>query len=237
LGISVVVPVKDEGENIRMLAEEIYALVRSGGLVGLSEVLFVDDNSGDDTYAQIKLSSARFPFVKGLRLNGEGGKGAAIKAGIREAKGDILVTMDGDLQHSPRWIAGLVRPILEDGLDLVVAARADGNYSPYRRALSRAFSWMFNALFGLGLTTPNEGLKAFRRDLVSNLEVSANGFDFDIEFLVKAKRAGLRIGEVPIALRNRLHGSSKVRIIQVVPSFLCRMVRLWLDRGGRSASR
>lgn len=237
MGISVVVPMRDEGENVRPLADEIYEFIRGNDRMDFVEVIFVDDNSEDDTYDQIKLSSAKFPLIRAIRLNGEGGKGAAIKAGIREARGEIVVTMDGDLQHSPRWIPGLVRAITEDGLDLVVAARMDGNYSPYRRALSRAFSWILNALFGLRLTTPNEGFKAFRRSAVSKLNISANGFDFDIELLVKAKRAHLRIGEVPIILRSRLHGSSKVRTLEVIPLFLYRMVKLWLDREGRSASR
>ncbi|MEM2881738.1 MAG: glycosyltransferase family 2 protein [Candidatus Bathyarchaeia archaeon] len=237
MGISLVVPMRNEEENVRPLAEEIYEFIRINDLMDLTEVIFVDDNSEDDTYGQIKFSSTKFPFIRAIRLNGERGKGAAIKAGIREAKGDILVTMDGDLQHSPQWIPSLVRAIMEDGLDLVVAARIDGNYSPYRRVLSRAFSRIFGALFGLRLTTPNEGFKAFRRVSVSQLNISANDFDFDIELLVKAKRAGLKVGEVPILLRNRLHGSSKVRTLKVVPLFLYRMSRLWLDRGGRSASR
>ncbi|MEM3589440.1 MAG: glycosyltransferase family 2 protein [Candidatus Bathyarchaeia archaeon] len=237
MSISVIVPMRNEGENVRPLADEIYEFIRSNNLMTLTEVIFVDDNSEDDTYGQIKLSSAKFPLIKAIRLNGEGGKGAAIKAGIKEARGDILVTMDGDLQHSPQWIPSLVMRIMEDGLDLVVAARMYGSCSPYRRVLSRAFSWIFNALFGLRLTTPNEGFKAFRRVSVSQLNISANDFDFDIELLVKAKRAGLKIGEVPILLRTRLHGTSKVRTLKVVPLFLYRMVKLWLDLRRRSALR
>ncbi len=237
MSISVVVPMRNEGENVRPLADEIHEFIRSNYWMNLIEVIFVGDNSEDCTYEEIKPSSTKFPLIRAIRLNGEGGKGAAIKAGIRAAKGDIVVMMDGDLQHSPRWIPNIVRGITDDGLDLVVAARVDGNYSPYRRTLSRAFSGIFNALFGLRLTTPNEGFKAFRKDAISNLNVSANDFDFDIELLVKAKRADLRIGEVPIPLRSRLHGSSKVRMLKVIPLFIYRMVRLWLDRGGCSASR
>jgi glycosyltransferase involved in cell wall biosynthesis len=235
LRISIIIPMRDEGENVPPLAEEICEFINRNGWMGSAEVLFVDDNSEDDTYERIKSYSGRYPFIRAIRLNGMAGKGAAIKSGIWEAKGDVVVTMDGDMQHSPRLIPSLIKPIAEGGLDLVVAARVDGNYSPYRRILSKAFSWIFNALFGLRLTTPNEGFKAFRRDAISNLRVSANGFDFDIELLVKAKRMGLRIGEIPISLRNRLHGSSKVRTLKIIPLFLYRMAKLWLDREGQSA--
>jgi len=235
LRISVIIPMRNESANVPPIAEEICEFINRNGWMDSAEVLFVDDNSDDDTYERIKSYSEKYPFIRAIRLNGVSGKGAVIKSGIGVARGDVVVMMDGDMQHSPKLIPSLIKPITEGDLDLVVAARVDGGYSPYRKILSKAFSWMFNALFGLHLTTPNEGFKAFRRDAILNLCISANGFDFDIELLVKAKRMGLRIGEIPISLRSRLHGSSKVCTLKIIPLFLYRMAKLWPDRERRCA--
>lgn len=237
LSISVIIPVKNEGRNITVLASEICELAGNDAQLNIGQVIFVDDNSQDDTSEQIKLSSSRFSLVKGISLNGVEGKGAAIKAGIREAAGDIVVIMDGDLQHSPHWIGSLVKPIVENESDVVVAARGGENYSLYRRFLSKIFSRIFNTLFKLDLSSPNEGFKAFRRVDALSLEVNANGFDFDIEFLVRANRAQLKISETPIVLRKRLYGCSKVYTSKVAASFLYRMMRLWLEQKKSSVLR
>nr|MDO8135777.1 hypothetical protein [Candidatus Njordarchaeum guaymaensis] len=117
--------------------------------------------------------------------------------------------------------------------DIVVAARRDDNYSLYRKTLSRVNSWIFNHLFKFNLTTPNEGFKAIRKNVTENLDVKANGFDFDLEFLVKAKVAGLTVTETPVTLRKRRHGRSKVNTVKVALIFLGKMIALWLDQRER----
>ncbi len=89
---------------------------------------------------------------------------------------------------------------------------------------------MFNHLFQFNLATPNEGFKAIRKLAYEKLELNADGFDFDLELLVKAKAAGCRVSEVPITIRKRRYGKSKVRTIKVSLGFLNRMIRLWLGQ-------
>jgi len=88
-------------------------------------------------------------------------------------------------------------------------------------------------LFKFNLTTPNEGFKAIRKNVTENLDVKANGFDFDLEFLVKAKVAGFTITETPVTLRKRKHGRSKVNTVKVALIFLGKMIALWFDRRER----
>lgn len=233
LDISIIIPVKNEDENVAPLVSEIKQLIMSDNGSKIYEIFFVDDGSDDDTLKRVMECSAEFPIINVVSIHGLRGKGAAIKMGIKRSRGDVLVTMDGDLQHSPFQIERLIQPILKNEADIVVGARRHDNYSFYRKTLSRANSWVFNHLFKFNLTTPNEGFKAIRRDAIANLDVKANDFDFDLEFLVKARAAGLRTTEVPVTLRKRERGRSKVNTVKVALVFLRRMIALWLEQRKR----
>lgn len=233
LGISIIIPVKNESENVAPLVSELKQLTMNDNGFKIYEILFVDSESDDDTLERVMKCSAGFPMINAVSRCGLRGKGAAIKMGIKRSRGDVLVTMDGDLQHSPFQIEGLIQPILKNEADIVVGARKHDNYSFYRKTLSIANSWIFNHLFKFDLTTPNEGFKAIRRDAIANLDVKATDFDFDLEFLVKAKAAGLTITEKPVTLRKREHGRSKVNTVKVTLTFLRRMITLWLEQRKR----
>lgn len=233
VGVSIIIPVKNEEENIAPLVSELKQLTMNDNGFKIYEILFVDDESTDGTMERVMKCSDGFPMINAVSLHGLRGKGAAIKTGIKSSRGDVLVTMDGDLQHSPLQIEGLIKPILKNEADIVVGARNHENYSFYRKMLSLSNSWLFNHLFKFNLTTPNEGFKAIRRDAITNLDVKANDFDFDLEFLVKARAAGLRITEIPVTLRKRERGRSKVNTVKVTLVFLKSMITLWLEQRKR----
>jgi glycosyltransferase involved in cell wall biosynthesis len=228
LQASIIIPVRDESSNVGPICEAFATLLNTDPSV--SEVIFVDDHSRDATRDQINLCTANFPFVKSVIQNDQRGKGAAIKSGFQKSRSDVLVMMDGDQQYSPFDIHRLLEPILAGSADLVVGRGSNHHSSIIRRVLSRSFQVIFRCAFRLPVSSPNEGFKAIVRGKFEELEIIANGFDFDIELLVKAKRHLLRITEVPVERRERYAGRSKVQVFPTVARFCSRMARLWFSQ-------
>jgi len=220
--------VRDESPNVGPICETFARLLNTNPSV--SEVIFIDDHSRDTTRDQIGLCTVRFSFVKSVIQNDLRGKGAAIKSGFQEAQCDVLVMMDGDQQYSPFDIPRLLGPIFAGSADLVVGRGSNQHSSIIRRLLSRSFQALCKCLFRLPVSSPSEGLKAIVKSKFEELGVKANGFDFDIELLVKAKRHHLRITEVPIERRERFAGKSKVQVFPTVARFCYRMAQLWFSQ-------
>jgi glycosyltransferase involved in cell wall biosynthesis len=225
LKAAVIIPVRDESSSVKPLCEAFARLMERN--YSVSEVIFVDDHSCDSTSAQIKACSRNFPFVTLLSLNNERGKGAAIRMGFEKSRCDILVTMDGDQQYSPLDIPAVLQPILDGSADLVVG-KGSNHSSIVRRVSSRLFQLIFTSIFWLPLSAPNEGLKAILKVKFDELDVTANGFDFDIEILVKAKRRLFRIKEIEVERHERTTGKSKVHVLPTAARMCARMARLWL---------
>lgn len=228
LKASVIIPVRDESSNVGPICEAFARLMKTDSTV--SEVIFVDDHSFDRTLDQIKSSSITLSFVRTVILNGQRGKGAAIRSGFEDAQSEVLVMMDGDQQYSPSDIPRLVEPIFAGSADLVVGNGTNHTSSIVRRMFSRSYRLIFDCMFGLPVSSPNEGLKAIVKTKFDMLGVNANGFDFDIELLVKAKMQCLRITETPIERHERVGGKSKVRVLPTTVRFFARMLRLWLSQ-------
>lgn len=228
LQVSVIIPVRDESSNVEPICEAFAKLLKTDPSV--SEVIFVEDHSRDATLDQIELCSTNFSFVKSVIQNDQRGKGAAIKSGFQKARGDVLVMMDGDLQYSPLEIPRLLEPILTGSADLVVGRGSNQHSSVVRRVLSKSFQAIFTWMFRLPVSSPQEGFKAIVKAKFEELGVIADGFDFDIELLVKANRHLLRITEVPVERRERFAGKSKVDVFPTVARFCSRMARLWFSQ-------
>jgi len=193
------------------------------------EVIFVDDHSRDSTLDKLKSCSAKFPFISFLKENEHRGKGAAIRAGFQKSRYDILVMMDGDQEYSPLDIPRLIEPILIGDADLVVGQGMNPQSSTVRWFFSKAFRTIFVRMFGIQVTNPNEGLKAILRQKFNELGVTANGFDFDVELIVKARENRLRVVEIPVGRHGRCAGKSKVPVLSTAARIFSRMVRLWLS--------
>lgn len=228
LKASVIIPVRDESSSVEPLCEAFAKLMKADSTV--SEVIFVDDHSRDSTLDQIKSCSERFHFVRSVIQNGQRGKGAAIRSGFQKSRCEILVMMDGDQQYSPRDIPSVLEPILAGSADLVVGRGSNHNSSIHRRLFSKLFAMTFACIFGLPLSSPDEGLKAIVKAKFDKLEIIANDFDFDVELLVKAKRRLFRLKEVQVERYERLNGKSKVHVIPTATRICFRMVRLWFSQ-------
>jgi len=225
---SIIIPVRDECGNVEPICDAFARVLKDNSSV--REVIFVDDHSCDSTLSVIKSCYVKFPFIRFLSQDEDHGKGSAICHGFQESRSEILVMMDGDQEYSPADIPRLIEPILWGDADLVVGRGVNPKTSTVRLLFSKAFQRIFVRIFGMAIANPNEGLKAILSERFNELGVTARGFDFDIDLLVRAKKNQLRIVHVPVERHGRQTGKSKVSVLPTTACILCRMVKLWLSQ-------
>jgi len=201
--ISVVVPVKDEAGNVGPLAREIAAALRGEP----HEILFVDDGSSDGTAQALAALKADLPQLRVLRHGRNLGQSRGIRTGVQAARGDIIVTLDGDGQNDPADIPTLVSRLRsEPELRMVSGVRVKRQDSASRRLASRLGNGFRSALLGDGATDTGCGLKAFRRQAFLDLPY----FDHLHRFLIAMiQREGGKVAYVAVNHRPRLTGASK----------------------------
>ena len=197
LDISVVVPLYDEAESLPELVAWIDRVMRREGLT--YEVILVDDGSDDDSWQVVGRLKGDYPAVRGIRFARNYGKSAALYCGFAAAEGEVVVTMDADLQDSPDEIPELRRMILDEGYDLVSGWKKK-RYDPVgKRWPSKFFNWTARRASGIRLHDFNCGLKAYRRKVVKSIEVYGEMHRF---IPILARKAGFRrIGEKVVELR------------------------------------
>jgi dolichol-phosphate mannosyltransferase len=212
MNVTVVIPFYNEAENIAPLAAELDAVRQT--LPALT-VVFVDDGSRDGTWAAIEQAGASRPWLRGVRHDRNRGQSAAMLTGLRAASGDILVTMDGDLQNDPADIPALVAQMAE--ADVVCGYRAHRRDTLARRIGSRLGNAVRRWVTHDGIRDTGCSLKAFRRECVGDLP-PLNGVHrfMPAYFLLH----GRRIREVPVNHRPRQHGVSKYTNLKRLPKTL-----------------
>jgi glycosyltransferase involved in cell wall biosynthesis len=212
--ISVVVPVHDEERSIQPLYDEL-----CGALDPLErawEAVFVDDGSRDGTFAALTRLHAGADNVEVVRLRRNFGKAAALAAGFRHAAGEVVVTIDADLQDDPAEIPRLLAK-LDEGFDLVSGWKTQRRDPLSRRLLSRIFNGVVGRVSGLRLHDMNCGLKAYRADVVRSLRVYGELHRF---LPVLAHDRGYRVAELPVNHRPREHGKSRYGVERYLRGFL-----------------
>lgn len=228
--ISVVVPLYNEAESLPELAEWIDRVARSNGLS--YELLLIDDGSNDDSWAVIEKLKERFPALRAIRFARNYGKSAALYCGFAAACGEVVVTMDADLQDSPDEIPELRRMVLEEGYDMVSGWKKKRHDPVGKRWPSKFFNWTARMASGIRLHDFNCGLKVYRRKVVKSIEVYGEMHRF-IPFL--AKQAGFsRIGEKVVEHRARKYGHSKFGLERTVKGYLDLITVMFMTRFGRS---
>jgi glycosyltransferase involved in cell wall biosynthesis len=211
--ISVVVPVYNERESLAVLHQE---LVRAFDRLGAAEFIFVDDGSRDGSWDVLRGLVESDPRVRALRFRRNFGKAAALTAGFQAARGQVLLTLDGDLQddpaEAPRLLAGL-----DEGLD-VVSGWKKVRRDPWHKVWpSRVFNALVSFLTGCHLHDHNCGFKAYRREVLGELEIYGELHRF-IPVLAEAR--GFRVGEVVVHHRPRRFGRSKYGLSRLAKGFL-----------------
>jgi glycosyltransferase involved in cell wall biosynthesis len=212
--ISVVVPVRNEERSVALLLDELESALQP--LEVPWEAIFVDDGSTDGTYAALTRLHAARDDVKVVRLRRNFGKSAALAAGFAQAGGDVIVTIDGDLQDDPAEIPHLLAK-LEEGFDLVSGWKARRRDPLRRRILSRIFNAVTRWISGVRLHDMNCGLKAYRAEVVRGLRLYGELHRF---IPVLAHHRGYRIAELPVNHRPREHGRSRYGLERYLRGFL-----------------
>jgi glycosyltransferase involved in cell wall biosynthesis len=201
--ITVVVPVYDEELTLAPLYEELEAVFDSSGRAW--EVVFVDDGSSDGSFAALTRLHSAHENVRVIRLRRNFGKAAALAAGFAQARGDVVVTIDADLQDDPGEIPRLLAK-LDEGFDLVTGWKTKRRDPWLRRALSRLFNTATSRVSGLRLHDLNCGLKTYRPEVLNGLRIYGELHRF---IPVLAHYRGFRVAELPVNHRPRTHGRSR----------------------------
>jgi glycosyltransferase involved in cell wall biosynthesis len=209
--VSVVVPVYNEAATVGQVVEELLALDLR------LEVLLVDDGSTDASPLELARLAERHGQVKVLTQPQNRGKGAAVRRGITESHGDILLIQDADLEYSPSDIPALIDPLLSGKADAVFGTRLRGGAHPQRAHLfwhyagNRFLTLLANVLYNTTISDMEVGYKAFRGDLVRDLELVSDDFRIEPELTAKVlrRRPGIRLYEVPIAYYGRSYEEGK----------------------------
>ena len=205
MDISIVVPLYNEEASLRELHDWIDKVMKSHQFS--YELLFIDDGSRDQSWPIIQDLSRRHPHVHGLSFRRNYGKAAALNVGFQHARGEVVITMDADLQDSPEEIPELYKMIKEEGYDLVSGWKKK-RYDPLTKTVpTRFFNFFTRLVSGIRLHDFNCGLKAYRQHLVKSIEVYGEMHRY---IPVLAKRAGfMHIGEKVVKHRQRKHGKTK----------------------------
>jgi len=191
------------------------------------EVVVVDDGSTDGTERAASDAGARV-----LRLPTKGGKGSAVRRGLSEVRGEVVVLIDGDGQDDPLEIPRLLEA-LRPGVDLVVGSRFIGRFepgaiTPINHLGNRFLTGVINGLFSVRLTDTQAGFKAVRAESLRGLNLSADRFDIEVDLLLRILRAGGRVVEVPVRRAPRQHGASRLNSLLDGARILRRIVALRL---------
>jgi glycosyltransferase involved in cell wall biosynthesis len=205
LDLSLVIPLFNEEESLAELHAWIDRVCLAHGL--RYEVLFINDGSTDGSWQVIEGLAAQYPQVRGIRFRRNQGKSAALHVGFQAAQGDVVITMDADLQDSPDEIPDLVRMIREEGYDLVSGWKKK-RYDPLSKTLpTKLFNWAARKMSGIYLHDFNCGLKAYRLEVAQAVEVQGEMHRY---VPVLAKMQGFtRIGEKVVEHRARPYGVTK----------------------------
>jgi glycosyltransferase involved in cell wall biosynthesis len=204
--VSVIIPVYNEVNTI----EEILRRVEAEEIA--SEILIVDDGSTDGT-RDILQTLSNEEHIRVILHEKNQGKGAAVRTGIQNATGDVLLIQDADLEYNPRDYPALLQPIEEGIADVVYCSRFLGG--PRRTAMywhmvaNKLLTFMTNLLYNTILSDMETGYKVFKREVLEGIKIRANKFDFEPEFTAKILKRKARVYEVPISFNPRDYDEGK----------------------------
>jgi glycosyltransferase involved in cell wall biosynthesis len=230
MDISVIVPLYNEDESIPKLFEWIEKVMNANKYS--YEVIFVNDGSTDKSWDVIESLQKKSKNVRGIKFRNNYGKSPALFCGFKVATGDVVITMDADLQDSPDEIPELYKMIKEDGFDLVSGWKKKRYDSKFTKNIpSKIYNATARKVTGLKLHDMNCGLKAYRIDVVKNIEVYGEMHRY-IPFL--AKNAGFnKIGEKVVTHRKREYGETKFGLSRFVNGYLDLMSLWFLSKFGK----
>lgn len=202
--LSFIIPVKDEEKSIGQLVLEIKAICQQ--IKKSYEIIFVDDGSVDQSFNMIKKISLKNQSVKAIKMRGNFGKSMALQVGFSKAKGNIIFTLDSDLQDNPKEIPKFLKKINE-GFDLVSGWKRKRNDPTFSKVIpSRIVNFLARFLTGLKIHDTNCGFKAYKREVVDNLNLYGELYRF---IPILAAKQNFKVAEVEVEHRQRRFGQTK----------------------------
>ena len=230
MDITVIVPLFNETESLPELAAWIHRVMEANGYS--YEVLMIDDGSTDGSWDTVQSLAKEYPAIHGISFRRNYGKSAALYEGFAAAQGNVVITMDADLQDSPDEIPELYRMIVDEGYDVVSGWEQHRQDNKFTKNLpSKLYNWTARKVTGIKLHDMNCGLKAYKNEVVKNIEVYGVMHRY-IPYL--AKNAGYgKIGEKPVHHQKRKYGVSKFGLERFVNGFLDLMSLWFLSKFGK----
>lgn len=227
MDISIIISLLNEQESLKPLTDWIAKVMQENNYT--YEIIMVDDGSKDNSWQEIEMLSVKNNNIKGIKFRRNYGKSAALNVGFEHAEGDVVITMDADLQDSPDEIPGLYKMIKQEGFDLVSGWKKKRYDSKLMKNLPSKF---FNAttrwLSGIKLHDFNCGLKAYKKDVIKNIEVYGEMHRY---IPVIAKWAGFtKIGEKVVKHQKRQFGKSKFGMNRFINGYLDLMSIMFVSR-------
>jgi len=230
MNISVIIPLLNEEESLPELAAWIQKVMNENNFS--YEVLYIDDGSRDKSWQVIEQLHRENPCVKGIKFRRNYGKSAALNTGFQKAEGDVIITMDADLQDSPEEIPELYKMITEEGYDLVSGwkkVRYDSTFA--KNIPSKFFNWTTRRISKIHLHDFNCGLKAYKKEVIKAIEVYGEMHRY---IPVIAKWAGFtKIGEKVVLHQKRKYGVTKFGWNRFVNGFLDLLSITFISRFGK----
>lgn len=216
MDISVIVPLYNEDESLGELTAWIEKVMNENSFS--YEVIMIDDGSNDNSWNVIEELTSKNKNLKGIKFRRNYGKSAALNVGFEAAKGDVVITMDADLQDSPDEIPGLFQMIKDKKYDIVSGWKKK-RYDPIMKTIpSKFFNWTTRKMSGIKLNDFNCGLKAYKLDVVKSIEVYGEMHRY---IPVIAKWAGFaKIGEKVVSHRERKYGVTKFGLDRFIKGYL-----------------
>lgn len=223
IDISVIIPLLNEEESLQELNDWIVNVMHSNHFS--YEILYIDDGSTDTSWEVIQQLASSIKQVKGIRFRRNYGKSQALHAGFKQAKGEVIITMDADLQDSPEEIPALYKKVVEEDYDLVSGWKKKRYDSKIRKNIpSKLFNWAARKTSGVQLNDFNCGLKAYSQAVIKNVDVHGEMHRY---IPVLAKNAGFnKIGEQVVQHQARKYGESKFGMSRFINGFLD-LITLW----------
>ncbi len=230
MNISIVIPLLNEEESLNELYRWIASVMQSNGF--LYELIFIDDGSTDGSWEIIEKLSSENSAVKGIRFQKNYGKSQALHAGFAMAKGDVIITMDADLQDNPEEIPELYKMITEENFDLVSGWKKKRYDSILSKNMpSKLFNYAARKTSGVKLHDFNCGLKAYKKDVVKSIEVTGEMHRY---IPVLAKNAGFsKISEKHVLHQARKYGTTKFGAERFIRGFLDLITIWFLSKFGK----
>ncbi len=230
MNVSIIIPLLNEEESLTELHNWIASVMKSNNFS--YEVIFIDDGSTDNSWQIIDKLSAENTNIKGIRFLKNFGKSQALHAGFAQAQGDVVITMDADLQDNPEEIPELYQMIKNQHFDLVSGWKKKRYDSVVTKNLpSKLFNWAARKTSGVELNDFNCGLKAYKNEVVKNIEVSGEMHRY---IPVLAKNAGFgKIGEKVVKHQARKYGETKFGMERFINGFLDLITIWFLSRFGK----